>query len=129
MNKEKKTRIAVDIGWTFVDAIKLDTQTGQFELKKSSTTPSEPWIGVLKAIDDDRLQVEAYKFAQEIAKKPSNTLRYTKRLLKMGSKLPLSEFLDFCALFQGISHNHIEPLHLTSRVIISQFNKIAEIIK
>ena len=52
MNKEKKTRIAVDIGGTFVDAIKLDTQTGQFELKKSSTTPSEPWIGVLKAIDD-----------------------------------------------------------------------------
>lgn len=33
-------------------------------------------------------------------------LRYTKRLLKMGSKLPLEEFLDFCALFQGISHNH-----------------------
>ena len=63
---------------------------------------------VLKAIDDDKLQSEAYKFAQIIAKKPANTLRYTKRLLKMGSILPLSEFLDFCALFQGISHNHIE---------------------
>ena len=63
---------------------------------------------VLKAVEDDRLQSEAYKFAQEIAKKPANTLRYTKRLLKMGSKLPLNEFLDFCALFQGISHNHNE---------------------
>ena len=61
---------------------------------------------VLKAVDDDKLNQEAYKFAQEIAKKPANTLRYTKRLLKMGSKLPLDEFLDFCALFQGISHNH-----------------------
>ena len=35
-------------------------------------------------------------------------LKYTKRLLKMASKLPLNEFLDFCALFQGISHNHNE---------------------
>ena len=26
----------------------------------------------------------------------------------MGSKLSLDEFLDFCALFQGISHNHNE---------------------
>ena len=59
-------------------------------------------------VEDDKLQSEAYKFAQEIAKKPANTLRYTKRLLKMGSKLPLNEFLDFCALFQGISHNHNE---------------------
>ena len=46
--------------------------------------------------------------ANEIAKKPKNTIRYTKRLLKMGAKLPLKEFLDFCALLQGISHNHKE---------------------
>ena len=35
MTKEKTIRIAVDIGGTFVDAIRLDTQSGQFDLKLS----------------------------------------------------------------------------------------------
>ena len=61
---------------------------------------------ILKKVEDYQLLKEANKLATEIAKKPKNTVRYTKRLLKMGSKLALSEFLDFCALFQGISHNH-----------------------
>ena len=52
MTKEKTIRIAVDIGGTFVDAIRLDTQSGQFDLKKSSTTPQRPWIGVMKALRD-----------------------------------------------------------------------------
>ena len=63
---------------------------------------------VIKIVEKDILLKEVYKIANVIAKKPANTLRYTKRLLKMGSKLPLDEFLDFCALFQGISHNHSE---------------------
>ena len=63
---------------------------------------------ILKAVDDNKLFEESYKFAKIIAKQPANTLRYSKRLLKMGSKLSLDEFLDFCALFQGISHNHNE---------------------
>ena len=61
---------------------------------------------ILKKVTADQLIKEANELAIEIAKKPSNTIRYTKRLLKMGSKLPLKEFLEFCALFQGISHNH-----------------------
>ena len=52
MSKEKTIRIAVDIGGTFVDAIRLDTQSGQFDLKKSSTTPKQPWVGVMKALRD-----------------------------------------------------------------------------
>jgi enoyl-CoA hydratase/carnithine racemase len=63
---------------------------------------------ILKSVEADQLIMEAKKLAYEIAKKPKNTIRYTKRLLKMGSQLPLKEFLDFCALFQGISHNHDE---------------------
>ena len=63
---------------------------------------------ILKKVDPSQLIKETKKFAIEIAKKPKNTIRYTKRLLKMGAKLPLKEFLDFCALFQGISHNHKE---------------------
>ena len=63
---------------------------------------------ILKKVDPNQLLKESKKFANEIAKKPKNTIRYTKRLLKMGAKLPLKEFLDFCALLQGISHNHKE---------------------
>ena len=63
---------------------------------------------VIKAVDKELLSKEVNKLAIEISKKPPNTLRYTKRLLKMGSKIPLDEFLDFSALFQGISHNHAE---------------------
>ena len=63
---------------------------------------------VLKKVDPNQLIQEAKKFANEIAKKPKNTIRYTKRLLKMGAILPLKEFLDFCALLQGVSHNHKE---------------------
>ena len=61
---------------------------------------------VIKEVEKDLLLKEVFNFANIIAKKPANTLRFTKRLLKMGSKLPLEEFLEFCALFQGISHNH-----------------------
>ena len=63
---------------------------------------------ILKRVESDKLISEAKKLAYEIAKKPKNTIRYTKRLLKMESRLPLKDFLDFCALFQGISHNHEE---------------------
>lgn len=61
---------------------------------------------LLKVTEHEKLLSETKKLANIIAKKPANTLRYSKRLLKLGSKLPLEEFLDFCALFQGISHNH-----------------------
>ena len=63
MPEEKTIRIAVDIGGTFVDAIKLDTETGQFELRKSATTPREPWVGVLNAIkglDSSLLHVDSF---------------------------------------------------------------------
>ena len=63
---------------------------------------------IFKAVEQENLLDETYKFANLISKKPNNALRYTKRLLKMAKKLPLEEFLEFCALFQGISHNHNE---------------------
>ncbi len=62
----------------------------------------------IKKVDPNQLLQEAKKFANEIAKKPKNTIRYTKRLLKMGAKLPLKEFLDFLCIITGISHNHKE---------------------
>ena len=47
---EKPLRLAVDIGGTFVDAIELDTATGDFRFRKASTTPRHPSDGVLEAI-------------------------------------------------------------------------------
>jgi N-methylhydantoinase A len=44
-------RLAVDIGGTFVDAIELDPATGVVRFRKASTTPEQPWVGVLNAID------------------------------------------------------------------------------
>lgn len=61
---------------------------------------------ILKKVNHNKLIIETKKLAFEIAKKPKNTIRYTKRLLKMATKIPLEEFLELCALFQGISHNH-----------------------
>ena len=47
---EKTLRLAVDIGGTFVDAIELDTVTGEFRFRKASTTPRNPSDGVLDAV-------------------------------------------------------------------------------
>ena len=47
---EKPLRLAVDIGGTFVDAIELDTATGELRFRKASTTPRKPSDGVLDAI-------------------------------------------------------------------------------
>ena len=47
---DKRLRLAVDIGGTFVDAIVLDTATGEIRFRKASTTPRHPSDGVLDAI-------------------------------------------------------------------------------
>ena len=47
---EKPLRLAVDIGGTFVDAIELDTATGEVRFQKAATTPRHPAEGVLDAI-------------------------------------------------------------------------------
>lgn len=44
-------RLAVDIGGTFVDAIRFDRETGDIALEKASTTPDDPTIGVRNSID------------------------------------------------------------------------------
>ncbi|MFG1613465.1 hydantoinase/oxoprolinase family protein [Nonomuraea wenchangensis] len=45
-----RTRFAVDIGGTFVDAISYDDATGELRLHKASTTPDAPARGVLDAV-------------------------------------------------------------------------------
>lgn len=48
---DRPYRLAVDIGGTFVDAMELDRRTGVVRFRKASTTPSEPWKGVLAAVE------------------------------------------------------------------------------
>jgi N-methylhydantoinase A len=43
-------RVAVDIGGTFVDAMELNTATGELRFRKAPTTPGQPSDGVLNAV-------------------------------------------------------------------------------
>ncbi|RQG94912.1 hydantoinase/oxoprolinase family protein [Natrarchaeobius chitinivorans] len=52
-------RLAVDIGGTFVDAITFDRVSGELEIEKTSTTPSDPTEGVMDSIDQLDLDLEA----------------------------------------------------------------------
>lgn len=44
-------RIAVDVGGTFTDVVRLDPATGEIRFDKVPTTPSSPTMGVLAAFD------------------------------------------------------------------------------
>ncbi|MDE0189645.1 MAG: hypothetical protein OXN80_11125, partial [bacterium] len=46
---ERKYRLAVDIGGTFVDAISYDEQSGEITVRKAPTTPATPADGVITA--------------------------------------------------------------------------------
>lgn len=48
---EKRLRLAVDIGGTFVDATELDASTGEFRFEKAATTPRSPTEGVIAAME------------------------------------------------------------------------------
>ncbi len=68
---------------------------------------------LLEVVDDDALQDRALEMAATFASKPPVALRYAKRLIRMGENMPLEEFLDLCAVFQGVAHqtdDHHEAL-------------------
>ncbi len=47
----ENVRIAVDVGGTFTDVVKLVPETGELRFEKVPTTPNEPTAGVLAAFD------------------------------------------------------------------------------
>jgi len=68
---------------------------------------------VLEVVDAavllERVQEQALRFAA----KPPQALRMTKRLMKSAQRMDLADFLDHCALFQGVCHNtkdHLEAV-------------------
>jgi N-methylhydantoinase A len=52
-------QLAVDIGGTFVDAIAFDEDSGEMQLEKASTTEEQPTQGVLAAIEELEIDLEA----------------------------------------------------------------------
>ncbi|WP_286238721.1 enoyl-CoA hydratase-related protein [Neptuniibacter halophilus] len=68
---------------------------------------------LLEVTEPDALLPRAEALARQIAAKPPQALRMTKRLLKSAQRMELPEFLDQCALMQGICHNtadHMEAV-------------------
>ncbi|MDN3520035.1 enoyl-CoA hydratase-related protein [Halomonas ramblicola] len=65
---------------------------------------------VLEVCEPKALMARAEELAARIAAQPPKATRLTKRLMKMGSRMELKDFLDLCAVFQGMCHN--EPEHL-----------------
>ncbi|MDZ7853468.1 MAG: enoyl-CoA hydratase-related protein [Halomonas sp.] len=65
---------------------------------------------VLEVTEPEALLERVGEMAGQMAAQPPKATRLTKRLMKMGSRMELPDFLDLCATFQGMCHN--EPEHL-----------------
>ncbi|MFO8047239.1 MAG: enoyl-CoA hydratase-related protein [Halomonas sp.] len=65
---------------------------------------------VLEVTEPEALMARVGELASRIASQPPKATRLTKRLMKMAQRTELKDFLDLCAVFQGMCHN--EPEHL-----------------
>ncbi|MDI5936076.1 enoyl-CoA hydratase-related protein [Halomonas kalidii] len=65
---------------------------------------------VLEVVAPEALTARVGELASRIAAQPPKATRLTKRLMKMAQRTELKDFLDLCAVFQGMCHN--EPEHL-----------------
>lgn len=75
-------------------------------------------LGVLlEVVEPDELMPRALQLAADIAAKPAASLRLTKRLMKMAQRQELPDFLDLCAVFQGMCHNNPEHLDAVNTML------------
>lgn len=72
---------------------------------------------VLELTEPDNLLTKVNELASEIAAKPVASLRLTKRLMKLAQRTELPDFLDICAVFQGMCHNNPEHLKAVNVMI------------
>ena len=72
---------------------------------------------VLEVVEAERLLPRAQEIAARYATQPPKALRLTKRLLKMAQRMDLKDFLDLCAVFQGLCHNEAEHLEAVRRMM------------
>ncbi len=72
---------------------------------------------VLEVVEPDHLLPRAGELAARFAAQPPKALRLTKRLMKMAQRMELPDFLDLCAVFQGLCHNDSEHLEAVRRLL------------
>ena len=68
---------------------------------------------VLEVVMGIALVERAQEMARSFAAKPPQALRMTKRLMQSAQRMELPDFLDHCAVFQGMCHNtedHLEAV-------------------
>jgi len=78
---------------------------------------------VLDVVSVDELMPRALDMARRIASQPPKATRLTKRLMKMGQRMELKDFLDVCAVFHGMCHNEPEHLDAVNRMLESMAKK------
>ncbi|MFL1406751.1 enoyl-CoA hydratase-related protein [Marinobacter sp. M1N3S26] len=78
---------------------------------------------VMEVVPADELLPNTLKLATRIAAQPPKATRLTKRLMKMAQRMELKEFLDVCAVFQGMCHNEPEHLEAVNRMLESMAKK------
>jgi enoyl-CoA hydratase/carnithine racemase len=69
---------------------------------------------VMQVVEPGQLMPSVDEMAKNFASKPPQALRYVKRLMKKAQRQELPDFLETCALFQGICHNtedHLEAVN------------------
>lgn len=69
---------------------------------------------LLEVVPPEKLMARTMELAESFAAKPPQAIRYTKRLMKKAQRSELKDFLDICAVYQGISHNtsdHVEAVN------------------
>ena len=63
-------------------------------------------LGLLMEVTSaEDLLPKAQEMARQMAAKPPQALRYAKRLMKKAQRLELGDFLELCAVWQGVCHN------------------------
>lgn len=62
----------------------------------------------LDVVPHDKLLERVNLLAAEIAAKPPNALRLTKRLMKLAQRSDLPDFLEMAAAFQAVSHHTLD---------------------
>ena len=65
---------------------------------------------VLSVTQPAQLLSVANELALKIAEKPPQALRLAKRLMKLAQRQELPDFLELCAVFQGVCHNTADHL-------------------
>ena len=68
---------------------------------------------VLEVVAADDLMARATAMAQDFAAKSPRAVRLTKRLMKKAQRSELKDFLDVCAVYQGVCHHtddHMEAV-------------------